>query len=486
MKAVLTFGPQLEPIFLDEDSRIMEMMSSDFFKNNGRPVPQTVQKLGAGFGNLSGQAFGESQNACGPQGEVLRFNDNHDEKTGQFTGSGSSDKESQWKSSGTNVSGDMKTTTYTGKNQTIVVEHNTKENKITIKHLDSSGNLLVQQTHDSVGAARKELTTQGIDHKFYALRSEQRFALEPERDNSGKYSMGTVAKFEHEDGRIAFVTKHNGKFHVNVLKNGVPYLPAATYDDKEVATAKAAELLRFNENHDEKGQFSSGDSSAKDEASSWHSKDGDRKFPTDSRVIDSSPFKSGPREDYRDFKRSAFEAVKDAPVQEVKVDTLVTGQPVLDADRLRPFDKSSAPPIEVIRYKGNDWIVQGNHRAASAWVASEPTISAHVLNLDEAKNAQYHRAFDPDQPRDKDGSFSMGNVAKFEHEDGRVSYVTKFNGKFHVNVLKNGQPYLPSAMYSDKEVATAKAEGLLKREGERRVPEGWHVYDASGKEMRWF
>jgi hypothetical protein len=46
-------------------------------------------------------------------------------------------------------------------------------------------------------------------------------------------------------------------------------------------------------------------------------------------------------------------------------------------------------------------------------------------------------------PRDKNGKFSMGVVAKFEHEDGRVATVTKFNDKFHVNVLKNGQPNLP-------------------------------------------
>jgi hypothetical protein len=97
---------------------------------------------------------------CGPQGEILeeRFNENHGE-AGRFT------------SSGTDVSGDMKTTTYKSENHSIVVEHNTKENKITIKHLDEHGDLLVQQTHDSVGAARKELQSQGIDHKFYrALR----------------------------------------------------------------------------------------------------------------------------------------------------------------------------------------------------------------------------------------------------------------------------------------------------------------------------
>ncbi len=166
--------------------------TSLFVKFEGQPQPMdTACPMGGGYGTLSGQAFGETQNSLelGPQGEPLfRFNDNHDEK-GQFTGSGSSnEKDSEWKSSGTKVSGDVKTTTYTGKNQTIVVEHNTKENKITVKHLDANGNLLVQQTHDSVGAARKELTTQGIDHKFYALRSEQRF--NDNHDEKGQFTSG--------------------------------------------------------------------------------------------------------------------------------------------------------------------------------------------------------------------------------------------------------------------------------------------------------
>jgi hypothetical protein len=247
-------GPQGE--------RIMELMDDPFFKNNGRPVPdEKYTSLGIGFGNVSGQAFGESQNALDPvtldmmsclcQNPDVRFNDEHDPQTGQFSGDGSkTDAASGWKSSGTRVDGDVKTTTYTGKTQSIVVKHNTKENKITVQHLDEDGDLLVQQTHDSVGAARKELQSQGIDHKFYALRElgpqgeELRFELEPQRDNSGKFSMGVVAKFEHEDGRVATVTKFNDKFHVNVLKNGSPYLPPATYSDQEVATKKAEELLK--------------------------------------------------------------------------------------------------------------------------------------------------------------------------------------------------------------------------------------------------
>ncbi len=83
--------------------------------------------------------------------------------------------------------------------------------------------------------SKRELGPQGEE-----LRE---FDLEPERDKDGKYSMGTVAKFEHEDGRVATVTKFNDKFHVNVLKNGQPYLPSAIYSDNQVAIDKAKELL---------------------------------------------------------------------------------------------------------------------------------------------------------------------------------------------------------------------------------------------------
>ena len=72
------------------------------------------------------------------------------------------------------------------------------------------------------------------------------------------------------------------------------------------------------------------------------------------------------------------------------------------------------------------------------------------------------RSFNPEQPRDKSGVFSMGNVAKFESEEkGLIAYVTKFEGKFHVNVLKAGQPCLPGAIYSDKQQAIDKAKELL-------------------------
>ena len=224
--------------------RVMELMSDPLFtKNMGKALPQAepYKALGDGYGNISGQAFPEmcsclcqNPEVFGPQGEPLfRFSEDQPRAS-----------HGQWTSSGTSQSGDVKHTEYKGANRTIVVDHDTKANKITIKHLDKDGNLLVQQTHDSVGAARKELTVNGIDHKFYALPAKRSFDIEQPRDKNGSFSMGNVAKFESEaKGLTAYATKFEGKFHVNVLKAGQPYLPGAIYSDKQEAIDKAKELL---------------------------------------------------------------------------------------------------------------------------------------------------------------------------------------------------------------------------------------------------
>lgn len=76
------------------------------------------------------------------------------------------------------------------------------------------------------------------------------------------------------------------------------------------------------------------------------------------------------------------------------------------------------------------------------------------------------RAFDPDQPRDKDGKFTMGNVASFKNEkDGVEAHVTSFNGKFHVNLIDTDSGgHLPSSIFSGegaKEKAIAQAKKLV-------------------------
>ncbi len=143
------------------------------FAEMPQAVPQSEWKrLGIGYGPLSGQVFPEAcafeLSEIGPQGEPLwRYSEDQPRDSDGKFGSGG------FENKGTVKTSDKKVTTYSSPNHTIVIEHDTKESKVTIKHLDKDDNLLTKQTHDSIGAARKELQSQGIDHKFHALRSSE-------------------------------------------------------------------------------------------------------------------------------------------------------------------------------------------------------------------------------------------------------------------------------------------------------------------------
>lgn len=174
----------------------------------------------------------------GPQGEILLV-----EHSFRFSIDQPRESDGKFASSGTTTVGDVKTTTYTSQNRTVVVEHNTKDSKVLIKHLDSKGDLLVQYSHDSIGAARKDLASQGIEHKFFALR----FDTDQPRDKDGKFSMGNVASFKNEnDGVTAHVTSYNGKFHVNLIDDDSGNsLPPSIYSGdgaKEKAIGQAQKL----------------------------------------------------------------------------------------------------------------------------------------------------------------------------------------------------------------------------------------------------
>jgi hypothetical protein len=152
---------QLIELFCDARDKLM------------KAVPESEWKrLGIGYAPISGQVFPE---ACafelsdiGPQNEPLfRYSEDQPrDPDGKFGSGGFENK-------GTVKMTDKKVTTYSSPNHTIVIEHDTKESKVTIKHLDKDGDLLTKQTHDSIGAARKELQSQGIDHKFHALRNSE-------------------------------------------------------------------------------------------------------------------------------------------------------------------------------------------------------------------------------------------------------------------------------------------------------------------------
>jgi hypothetical protein len=165
---------QLIELFCDARDKLM------------KAVPESEWKrLGIGYGPVSGQVFPE---ACafelsdiGPQGEPLfRYSEDQPrDPDGKFESGGFENK-------GTVKTTDKKVTTYSSPNHTIVIEHDTKESKVIIKHLDKDGDLLTKQTHDSIGAARKELQSQGIDHKFHALR----YSSDQSRDPDGIATKG--------------------------------------------------------------------------------------------------------------------------------------------------------------------------------------------------------------------------------------------------------------------------------------------------------
>jgi 2'-5' RNA ligase len=75
--------------------------------------------------------------------------------------------------------------------------------------------------------------------------------------------------------------------------------------------------------------------------------------------------------------------------------------------------------------------------------------------------------YSPDQSRDKDGKFTMGNVATFKNEaDGISAHVTSFNGKYHVHLMDDdsGQVLPQSSIHSGdgaKEKAVAHAKKLV-------------------------
>ena len=206
-------------------------------------VPQKYwSRLGIGYTIMSGQSFPE---ACalhgadapvslGPQGEpIFRFDlDQPRDPDGKFAGgeaSGASAQSPEFEKQETKIEGDVKTTKYVSPNHSIIVEHNTKEGKVTVKHLDKNGDLLVQQTHDSIGAARKELQTQGIDHKFYAARS---FGIQPIFGPQGEILLVRYSPDQPREQRSGWITIKGA--HVFLNDDGVIEKGPAEFKGKRV------------------------------------------------------------------------------------------------------------------------------------------------------------------------------------------------------------------------------------------------------------
>jgi len=131
----------------------------EFKKEFDRPIHMNIEKV---LGGNPSVTIWEKKSA-----RSLRFSEDQPRDSDGKFGSGG------FENKGTVKTTDKKVTTYSSPNHTIVIEHDTKESKVIVKHLDKDGDLLTKQTHDSIGAARKELQSQGIDHKFHALRNSE-------------------------------------------------------------------------------------------------------------------------------------------------------------------------------------------------------------------------------------------------------------------------------------------------------------------------
>ncbi len=115
-------------------------------------------------------------------------------------------------------------------------------------------------------------------------------------------------------------------------------------------------------------------------------------------------------------------------------------------------------------------------------VKYNPTAPLVDLGAQRMKCSTEVRAFNADQPRDKDGKFSMGNVASFTNEkDGVSAHVTSYNGRLHVTLFDDDSGnVVSSSIFSGegmKEKAIEKAQklaGVSKRfsEDQPRDPDG--------------
>jgi hypothetical protein len=68
--------------------------------------------------------------------------------------------------------------------------------------------------------------------------------------------------------------------------------------------------------------------------------------------------------------------------EHVPVGALKSTQPTVQSEKVAAMadqDTSGMPPIEVTEYNGDFWLLDGNHRAVTAYVKGEATVPANVL-----------------------------------------------------------------------------------------------------------
>lgn len=177
--------------------------------------------------------------------------------------------------------------------------------------------------------------------------------------------------------------------------------PGAPADAADGKKKEGEQVEKINDCHDgATGQFCTGGGGGrrlfdKEDKERWVTETGERQLPKSmSGGISNSPLLDRPDGavlPLAAMKPGTSSVRQQAPVKPVEVDHLHSAQDTVEASRLQPWTGKSEP-IEVVQLQGKLWVTQGNHRAASAWAAGAKTIDAHVLNLDDPKNAKHLKA----------------------------------------------------------------------------------------------
>src|ERR1019366_7190279 len=163
--------------------------------------------------------------------------------------------------------------------------------------------------------------------------------------------------------------------------------------------------LRFNENHDEKGQFASGSSELYEKT---FGKVGDVK--TADEVVSSVGNKQAADVLKSRGGMDATFTLKEIPVGSVRPSNGV------EKGRLKEFTAKTTEAPPIVAYEGE--VIDGNGRLAAAKMRGETTIKAYV----GYKNEESERALRFNENHDEKGQFTSGDTGRWDVSDSHAEF----------------------------------------------------------------
>lgn len=121
---------------------------------------------------------------------------------------------------------------------------------------------------------------------------------------------------------------------------------------------------------------------------------GSRTIPTGSgwstSPLPEVPLSSNPLTVLKPTRGDAWDTKGIAKDVDANIDDLMSWQTGIDVEKLRPI-VGEVPPIKLAQVNGKLVIMDGNHRAVSAWLAGDKTIAAKFVNFDTIKNKKWYK-----------------------------------------------------------------------------------------------